>query len=198
MLGPLPDFELTHGQLLWAINYGREPDQRLRDQVRYLRTIGVPAAANEQARGPGSRITYDFFDLMEVGLAITALNLRCRPKDIAAVLVQQRKGMRATYTDVWRAIAEGALEADWVRRRQGILLQDEFYLRVHDRRSEKWGQIDLVGPEDVTELPMFEPIERFSVGPPKPLIPMMRLMIQWVAWAREAPPTKPGPAPRHE
>ena len=48
----LPDLELTHGQLLWSIRYGREPTQLVKDQVRYLRTLGIPAAAKDQARGP--------------------------------------------------------------------------------------------------------------------------------------------------
>lgn len=72
----LPDLELTHGQLLWSIRYGREPTQLLKDQVRYLRTLGIPAAAKDQAKGPGTPITYDFYDLVEIGLAVTALDFR--------------------------------------------------------------------------------------------------------------------------
>lgn len=197
----LPNLHLTHGQLLWAIRYGRDPDQQLKDQVRYLRTLGIPAAAKEKARGPGSRIEYDFFDLMEVGLAVTGLNFRFRPLDIAAVLVGQREGMRNVYRIAWTETPEAALYADWVktRERQKALIQDEFPLRLHDRHGEKWGQIDLVSGEEANEdLPVFEHIERFAEGPPRRLIPIKRLMIQWVAWALEAPPTKPGPAARKE
>ena len=67
----LPDLELSYGQLLWAIHYGREPDQMLRDRVRYLRQMDIPAAAAREAEGSGKRISYDFFDLIELGLAVT-------------------------------------------------------------------------------------------------------------------------------
>lgn len=193
----LPDLELTHGQLLWSIRYGREPTQLVKDQVRYLRTLGIPAAAKEQARGPGSRITYDFLDLVEIGLAVTALDLRSRPQDIAAVLAGKRGEMRKLYSTVWREIPDAALQESWVRSqgRETPLFAEEAYLRLHDRRSEHWGQIDLVSAEEANgAFPIFEPIERFAAGPPKRLIPIKRLMIQWVVWALEAPPTKPGPS----
>lgn len=197
----LPDLELTHGQLLWSIRYGREPTQLVKDQVRYLRTLGIPAAAKEQARGPGSRITYDFYDLVEIGLAVTALDLNFRPKDIAGVLAGNRDTMRKRYASVWKELPEAALHADWVKSqgRETPLMGEEAYLRLHDRRSERWGAIDFVGPDEATdELPFFEPIERFADERPKRLIPMKRLMLQWVAWALQAPPTKPGPAARQK
>ncbi len=197
----LPDLELTHGQLLWSIRYGREPTQLVKDQVRYLRTLGIPAAAKEQARGPGSRIRYDFFDLVEIGLAAAALDLRFRPQDIAAVLAGNREEMRKVYSTTWKELPKAALQADWVKSqgRQIPLLGDEVYLRLHERRSEQWGQMDFVNAEEATdELPFFEPVERFAGARPQRLIPLKRLMIQWVAWAFEAPPTKPGPVARSE
>lgn len=197
----LPDLSLTHGQLLWSIRYGRDPTQLVKDQVRYLRTLGIPPAAKEQAKGPGSRIRYDFFDLIEVGLAVTALDLRCRPQDIAAVLVDKRDDMRGVYETGWKELPEAALHDDWVRSRgrATVLFDDELYLRVHDRRSEKWGQIDFVGVEEANdEVPVLEPIERFADGSPRRVIPIKRLMIQWVAWALEAPTITPGPSGRRD
>jgi hypothetical protein len=193
----LPDLHLTHGQLLWAIRYGRDPDRQLKDQVRYLRALGIPAAAKEQAKGPGTRITYDFFDLIEVGVAITALNFRLRPKDISAVLVGKRDEMRKVYVAAWKELPEQALTAEWVKSRgQRIAIPDvEYRLRLHERHSEQWGEMDWVGPEETTpDLPIFHPIERFADGLRRPVLPLKQLMIQWVAWALEAPPTKPGPA----
>lgn len=193
----LPELDLTHGQLLWSVRYGREPTPLVKDQVRYLRTLGIPAAAKEQARGPGSRIRYDFFDLVEVGLAVTAFDLRFRPQDIAAVLVEKREEMRKVYSTAWKELSEAVLHDDWVksRGRKTAMLDEELYLRLHDRRSEKWGQIDLVGFEEATdELPVFEPIERFADGTPRRLIPLKRLIVQWVVWAEESPLTKPGPS----
>jgi hypothetical protein len=192
----LPDLALTHGQLLWSIGYGREPTPQIKDQVRYLRTLEIPAAAKEQARGPGSRITYDFYDLVEIGLAVTALDFRFKPRDIAAVLAGNREEIRKVYSSTWKELPDAALHAGWVKSqgKETPLLGDEVYLRLHDRRSEQWGQIDFVGPDEATvELPFFEPIERFAGARPKRLIPLKRVMIQWVAWALEAPPTKPGP-----
>jgi hypothetical protein len=197
----LPDLALTHGQMLWSIGYGREPTPQIKDQVRYLRTLGIPAAAQEQAKGPGSRITYDFYDLIEIGLAVTGLDFRFKPRDIAAVLAGNREEMRKVYSTTWKELPDAALHADWVKSRgkERPLLGDEVYLRLHDRRSEQWGQIDFVGPDEATEeLPFFEPIERFAGARPKRLIPLKRLMIQWVAWSLEAPPTKPGPVARTE
>jgi hypothetical protein len=197
----LPDLALTHGQLLWSIRYGREPIRLVKDQVRYLRTLGIPAAAKEQAQGPGSRITYDFYDLIEIGLAVTALDLRFRPQDIAAVLAGNRGEMRKVYSMIWKELPEAALREAWVKSqgREIPLFADEVYLRFHERRSEQWGKIDFVGPDEATdELPIFEPVERFAGARPQRLIPLKRLMIQWVAWALEAPPTKPGPVARAE
>lgn len=196
----LPNLELTYGQLLWSIRYGREPNQLVKDQVRYLRTLAIPSAAKEQARGPGSRITYDFFDLVEIGVAVTALDFRFRPKDIAAVLADKRDEMRKVYASVWKELPDAALAAEWVKARgkQTPLLADETYLRLHDRRSEQWGTVDFAGPDEATaDLPFFEPIERFADSNAKRLIPLKLLMIQWVAWALEAPATKPGPAVRN-
>ncbi|MEQ7874521.1 hypothetical protein ABDK56_11010 [Sphingomonas sp. ASV193] len=195
----LPNLELTHGQLLWSIRYGRHANQRVKDQVRYLRELDIPASAKAQARGPGSRITYDFYDLVEIGLAIAGLDIGFRPNDIAAVIAGNRDEMRKAYARNWQELAPEILQQSWVRSqgRETPILLDETFLRLHERRSEQWGQIDFVGPDEASdELPIFEPIERFAGDRPRRLIPLKRLMIQWVAWAMEAPPTKPGPVGR--
>lgn len=191
----LPTLELSQGQLLWALNYGRDPDQILKDRVRYLRRMDIPPAAI-RAEGSGNRVTYDFFDLVELGLAVTALDLGFRPREISAGLVGGREDMRRFYSDTWREIPEQALHQDWVKSRGRIkpMMGEEMFVRLHDRRSEKFGKIDFVGFEEASAaLPPFEPVERFEDGPRR-LIPLKRLMIQWVVWAGEAPATKPGPA----
>jgi hypothetical protein len=192
----LPDLELSYGQLLWAIHYGRDPDQMLKDRARYLRQMDIPAAAAREADGSGKRISYDFFDLIELGLAVTSLDLGFRPKEISAGLVGNRLQMRKQYADVWGEIPDLALQADWVRSRGRItpFFEEESFVRLHDRRSEKFGNIDFVSFEEANEkLPPFEPVERFENEPPRRLIPLKRVMIQWVAWAQEAPIMKPGP-----
>jgi hypothetical protein len=196
----LPNLELTHGQLLWAIGYGRNASRKLKDQARYLRTLGIPPAAEEQARGPGARIRYDFYDLVEVGVAVTALNFGFRPKDIIAVIVGQREGMRRAYCAAWKELPEEAVHAGWVKTRgKQSMFETEYRLRLHDRHSEKHGEMDWVGPNEVTpKLSIFQPIERFADGTTRAVIPLKQLMVQWVAWALEAPPTKPGPAARRK
>src|SRR3954454_6871215 len=111
----LPSLELSYGQLLWSVNYGREPDQILKDQARYLRTLGIPPAAEREASGSGKRISYGFFDLIELGLAVTALDYGFRPKEISAGLVVNRVAMREHYTRVWSEIPEPALQQEWVK-----------------------------------------------------------------------------------
>ena len=191
----LPELDLTLGQMLWAVRYGREPDQRFRDQIRYLRLLDIPPSSARQASGPGKRIRHGFADLIELGLAVTALDLGFRPKDIAAVLVGQREAMHRLYAQAWLELPETALSAGWVRSRGriGAMIDDEVLIRLHDRRSGKWGELDLVDGDDAAAgLPMFEPVERFGVEPPRRLLPLKRLMLQWVAWAVEAPDIKPG------
>ncbi len=191
----LPDLDLTLGQMLWAVRYGHEPDQHFRDQIRYLRLLDIPGASATQASGPGKRIRYGFADLVELGLAVTGLDLGFRPKDIAAVLVGQREGMHRLYANAWLELPDAAIAADWVKSRGRIkpLIADEMFVRLHDRRGEKWGQIDLIGAQEAGDaLPMLEPVERFGSEAPRRLIPLKRLMLQWVAWALEAPDIKPG------
>lgn len=193
----LPAFELSYGQLLWSVNYGREPDQILKDQARYLRTLGIPPATESEASGSGKRITYGFCDLIELGLAVTSLDFGFRPKEISAGLVANRGEMRQRYTEVWKGIPEAALRDDWVKSRGRMkpMFGEEDFVRLHDRRSERFGKIDFVSFEEATDkLQPFEPIERFETGSPRRLIPLKRYMLQWVAWAQEAPATKPGPA----
>ncbi len=191
----LPDLDLSLGQVLWAISYGREPNRALRDQVRYLRMLGIPPASAAQASGPGNRIRYDFHDLVELGLAVTALDLGFRPKDIAAVLVERREDMREHYAQAWLDLPEQALTQSWVKSRgeEKVMLDNDPGLRLHDRRSDRWGQMDWVSVEEASEdLPVFEPVERYKGEPPRRLLPLKRLMLQWVAWALEAPDIKPG------
>ena len=195
----LPDLQLSYGQLLWATNYGREPDRIMKDQVRYLRLLDIPMAAAKRASGSGTRIPYDFFDLMELGLAVTALNLGFRPREISAGLVRNRAKMRLHYVDAWTEIPEPVLHDPWVKSRGRIkpMFGEELFVRLHNRRSENFGQIDFVSEAEATDdMPILEPIERFETGQPRRLIPLKRLMIQWVVWAQEAPATKPGPAGR--
>lgn len=192
----VPDLSLTQGQVLWALGHGREPDKVLKDQVRYLRLLGIPGAVSQNAAGPGKRIRYDFFDLVELGLGVTALRHRFKPKDISAVLHDDRERMRQAIEMAWHDLPEDALGQPWVRSRgaQVPVALEDFFVRLHERRSEKWGKLDLVGFDQASlGLDIFTPIEIFEDGEIRVLIPMKALMLPWVAWALEAPAIRTGP-----
>lgn len=191
-----PHLSLTYGQLVWSACYGMEPDQRTRDQLRYLRALGIPEGATGKTGGSGNQLSYGFDDQIELGLGLTALGLGMRPADIGAVLVGHRVEMRRLYRQAWSEIPEAALDAPWVksRGRMGALIDSEYYIRLHDRYSDAPGTFELLGPEQAEDpMALFAPIERVGGQPPRRVLPLKRLMIQWVAWAREVPVIRTGP-----
>jgi len=193
---PLPDLNLTLGQVLWALNHGREPDKVLQDQVRYLRQLGIPQKSNDQAPGSGNRIRYDFHDLVELGLGLTALRHRFKPKDISTVLHDDRVRMRNAIELAWTELPETAIAAPWVKShdKTKVGMGDELFLRMHERHGEQWGKVDLVHPNQVKPgLEAYTPIEIFEDGEIRVIFPIKALILPWVAWALEAPATRTGP-----
>ena len=191
---PVPPLQLTQGQMAWALCYGRTPDQRTRNTLRYLRQLGIPLAS-AAALGSGNRVLYNFFDLVETGLGLTGLGLGFRPKDIADVLVVSRYELRKVYSTSWSELSEAAMSASWVksRGRMTALMEDELYVRLHERWRERAASFDFVDARTVSpNLPLLEPIEQFNDGPPRRVLPLKRLTLQWVAWALEAPDIRPG------
>ena len=194
----LPELSLTQGQLLWALGEGREPDKLLSDQVRYLRQLGIPKKSVDDAAGSGNRIRYGFHDLVELGLALAGLGLRFRPKDIKAVIHDDRARLHRAVELAWRELPEDVLEDSWVMSRGKSKMEfgGELYLRFHDRRSKKWGKLDLVGPDDddlKTGRKLFDAVERMPDGQTFDLIKIKQSIVPWVAWALEAPGMTPGP-----
>lgn len=193
----IPDLSLTQGQLLWALNEGREPDKLFRDQVRYLRQLGIPKTSAAEAAGSGNRIRYNFYDLIELGLALTGLKLRFRPKDIQAVIDDDRERMRQAFELAWRELPEKVLEDSWVKSRGAskVGYGDEIFLRLHDRRSAQWGKLDLIGPNDdlTAGRNLFDAVERMPDGQILDIIQLKQSIVPWVAWALEAPDRKTGP-----
>lgn len=193
----LPDLNLTLGQVLWALGEGRDPDKLLRDQVRYLRQLGIPRKSADAAAGSGNRIRYDFHDLVELGLALTGLKLRFRPKDIKAGIDADRERLHDAVELAWRELPEEVLEERWPKSRGTTkpILADDLYLRLHDRRSEQWGKLDMVGFDDdlTTGRQPFDAIERMPDGQILDVISLKRSIVPWVAWALEAPGIRTGP-----
>lgn len=194
-----PKLSLSYGQMLWAACYGMGPDQRTRDQLRYLRALGIPEGATGKTLGSGNQLNYGFDDLVELGLGLTALGLGMRPADIGMVLVGQRDDMRPLYREAWSQIPDAALTAPWVKSRgpMGVLIDNEYFIRLHDRYSDTPGTFELLGPNGAEDRQaLFAPVERIGGQPPRRVLPLKRLMIQWVAWALEAPAIRTGPKSR--
>ena len=191
----IPGLRLSLGQLLWALNRGQRAEGRLRNEVRYLRQLGVPHAEQTVAQGRGNRIYYTFEDLVEVGVALHAIRRGMKPKDAATLLIAERKDFRKFFRDTWLQLPETALSQDWVKSRGRIatMLADEVFLRLHDRYSSKQGTYELVAPDKAVPLSdAFGLAEVFSDNEARVLVPLTKLVVELVAWAREAPEVRPG------
>jgi len=188
----IPKLSLSHGQVLWALSHGMLASQDTVDQVRYLRLLGVPFGTDDLGVGSGKRISYRFEHLIELGLALFGLRRGLRPKDIVGMLTKNRAQLRRLYRQAFQEQPEGALKADWVKSRGRIapLLGDEIFLRLHDRHSEAPGKFEVLGPDQAIPLGF---VELYPGEQTRMLVPLTRLVLELVAWAMEAPPTRPGP-----
>jgi hypothetical protein len=87
-----------------------------------------------------------------------------------------------------------AFEAEWVKSRGAVVpMMNEIVLRLHDRYSERPGSFELVPGDPFAALTQFATVtERYPGDEGRTLLPLTRLVIELVAWAREAPEIKPG------
>jgi hypothetical protein len=188
----IPKFNVSHGQVLWALSHGIPASPDIVDQVRYLRLLGVPFGTDDLGVGSGNRISYRFEHLIELGLALFGSRRGLKPKDIAGILTKNRAQLRRLYRQAFQEQPAGALKAEWVKSRGRIVpvLGHEIFLRLHDRHSETPGKFDVMGPDQAV------PLDRPEVYPgeqTRTLVPLTRLVLELVAWAMEAPATRPGP-----
>ena len=186
----IPKLNLSHGQVLWALSHGMPASQDTIAQVRYLRLLGVPFGTEDLRIGSGYRISYRFEHLIELGLALFGLRRGLKPKDIAEMLTKNRAQLRRLYRQALQEQPQAALKAEWVKSRGRIMpfLGHEIFLRLHDRHSEMPGQFDVLGPDEALGRPEVYPGEQTRT-----LVPVTRLVLELVAWAMEAPATRPGP-----
>ncbi|MGE0270242.1 MAG: hypothetical protein AB7M05_08635 [Alphaproteobacteria bacterium] len=193
----IPELRLTLGQVAWALARGVEPSPRLLAEMRYLRQVGIPFKRSEVGMGKGRSAHYDYFHLIELGVAFFGLRRGMRPKEIAKILVDYRKALRPIYEEAFANQPDSAVEAPWVKSRGTNApagLVDERFIRLHDRFSETPGKFDVVlveETEDATKL--FMTVERYPGERDRTLAPVSRLAIELVAWAKEAPVMKKGP-----
>ena len=185
---------MTHGQVAWALARGQPPSDQLIDQLRYLRQLGVPFSKAELGAGSGNRIRYGFDHLIELGVAVFGLDRGMRPREVAGILVDHRAEFRRCYRDTLAALPESAFTAEWVKSRGTMVpFINERFVRLHDRHSERPGSFELVPGDPLDAFRQFATVtERYPGGDLRTLLPITRLVLELVAWAREAPEIKPG------
>jgi hypothetical protein len=189
------DLSLTHGRVAWALARGQRPSDQLIDQLRYLRQLEVPFSKAELGAGSGNRIRYGFDQLIELGVAVFGLERGMRPREIARILVDHRAEFRRLYRDTVAALPEDAFTAEWVKSRGAMVpLIEETFLRLHDRYSDRPGSFELVPGDSFDAFRQFAAVtEKYPGSDFKTVLPLTRLVIELVVWAREAPEIKPGP-----
>jgi hypothetical protein len=188
----IPKLQLSHGQAAWTLSRGRPADQEMLDRVRYLRQLGVPFDEAEAGRGRGHRVYYGFEELMEMGVALFAMRRGIPAKETAVMLTAHRSKLRHLYRKALRDQPHKAIEAPWVKSRGALAepIAEEIFLRLHDGYSAKPGTIDVLAAEDIF---YFGPAERYPGEATRTLLPLTRLVLELVAWALDAPETRPGP-----
>jgi hypothetical protein len=185
---------LSHGQVAWTLARGVPATPQLLDQLRYLRQLGVPFSKAELGGGRGNRIGYGFDQLIELGVALFGLQRGMVPREVAGILVEHRAELRRCYRDTLAELPASAFEANWVKSRGAIVpLMNERFLRLHDRYAERSGSYELIAGDQFDLLHQITTVtERYPGGEARTLVPLTRLVIELVAWAREAPEIKPG------
>lgn len=188
----VPVLTLSHGQVLWCLAGGRPASPPLPDQVRYLRQLGIPFDEAEVGQGRGNRLSYGFYELMELGMATEALRLRIPPRYLAA-FSEDRKRYRHLYREAYSELAVRPAIFDSTERSRPML-EEEFYLRLHDRYSDTPGVIRPVFEANSDTGRKFgDWIEIYENEPPRDVIPVKAFMVVWLRLARVAPETSPGP-----
>lgn len=199
MLTTLPKLSLSLGQVTWAMSLGRPPEQKLLQQIRYLRLLGIPFESSRQGTGRGNRARYSFEHLIELSLGVAALHRGMAPKDIAGLLVGHRKKLRALYRQAYCEQPAAALGAPWVKARGRMIpiLAHELFLRLHDRFSEEPGKIEIIAREEIAHATQYFGLAEHRPGErARTLFPLSRLVLELVAWALVAPEMPRGRRPR--
>ncbi|WP_158886333.1 hypothetical protein [Rhodanobacter sp. L36] len=190
----VPRFALTRGQVAWTVCRGQTPEQSVLDQLRYLKQIGIPFAGGAQEKGRGNRVTYSFYDLMDVAVAFEALR-RNVPARLLKHLVERRTVIRKAYRDCFKGIPEvayadrRALKA----RHQTTLYQHDFYISFEGRFSSRPGDTQIVDPNHLSSEALEDLLDQLMNGSNTTTIALTPLMIPMVVYAEKAPYTPTGP-----
>jgi hypothetical protein len=187
---PVPRLSLSHGQVLWCLAGGNEPLPLLRDQVRYLRQRGIPFMESEQGKGRGVRISYNFYQFIEVGVAYNLLRQRIEPR-LLENLIEERTLYRNAYRQAYLELEPALFEDD---PRLLSMLQNELTISLYDRYSKSPGKIEMsLDPSNLGEHPFGGLFELHSDGSRTAVIALKSLVLSLIKLARIAPMTRPGP-----
>jgi hypothetical protein len=189
----IPTFNLTHGQVLFALSDGRTPERQLVNQLRHLRRLNVPFPAGE-VQGQGNRVHYSFEELIETGAAVFALRNHMPPRAIAEWFDRERTTFRKTCRTAWRSLPDGSLDQVHITKRGIAVRSDEIYIRLHDRYAQSPGMFELVQARDMIDVFKNGFVgERFDDQQFRPMFALKDSMLRWVFWARKAPVIRTGP-----
>lgn len=187
----VPPLNLSHGQVLWCLAGGHAPVPPLPHQVRYLRQRGIPFDESVRGQGRGVRLTYDFYELIEVGVAFEALRQRMEPRLLEG-LVDDRKRYREVYRLAYSELApHPSLFAGDPRSRS--IFGNEIFIRFGDRYSAAPGKVTFAASDQNPSAWKFGDLVEEVDGPGQVVIPLKSLVLYLIRLAEVAPQTRPGP-----
>jgi hypothetical protein len=106
----VPDFELTHGRVLWVLKelgFAAEVSgTTFNYYIKSLRKLGIPFKRNETGLGSGKLARYSYNHLMELSLALLLRVYGWLPDPVLEGLIQCRKDLYPIYG---KAYTEGRI-----------------------------------------------------------------------------------------
>ena len=193
----IPPLTLTLGQVAWILALGQEPKRHMLDKLNYLRQLGIPFEQGQRQLGSGNRVSYSYAEMVEMGVGLWGLMHGVKPSVITKFLIGQRTSLRDLYVQALLELPPTALDAPWVRSRgkSGAVRENDILLRLHDMYDKPLGKFEVVFQKDLQNSSFDQfvnTVEITGLGSPKLLMPLTTMAIQWLAWALQAPPIRPG------
>jgi len=94
-------FALSHGQVRWVLTYlglrVGDSEAQFDAWLKYVRRMGVPFYPDELGRGAGINVTYRFYHVMELAVALALRTQGILPLHLLTLLVQNRDVLRRLY-----------------------------------------------------------------------------------------------------
>lgn len=191
MASHVPPLALSHGQVLWCLAGGKPPTPPMPSQMRYLRVHGIPFADAEQGGGRGIRVTYNFYQFIEVGVAYEALRQRIPPRLLEQLATDRTKFRNAYRHAYGELVASGETFEDEPFTRTWY--DPDFFIRLRDQYSQEAGTITMASAENNRHYRFGDLIETTQDGQRLVVIPLKSVMLSLLKLAKIAPATRPGP-----